>query len=504
MVEIADINDIDSFRDWLKDTGASNEVRIWLVYRNAIRVLPIYWNHTRSPHNNLKASPVLRSCLTVAAVIRFPHDAELQEVAERVASVADGGAVAAANAYADASDAAETAYAAYTAAVAAAFATATASNDFYYKAADSAAAHWGALKSDCRTVLEDHWLRQPKAVWNVVENPFAEEWQSIRVQLSVDENAPRLNVWSFWIDWYQRALDGTEDRWDMLRDIALIPDDIWSGDLSTLTEQINDVQLKHAVARTPNAETVSINDQTTLLRVDPLSEMPTDYLSEAIAKLQNVTGLFDFERGGSNQYTGIETEWRIIRDAVEKEQSRPRMLHSACFRVMRRMNIRIENGECPAPDKDADIADFLATVTDVAADLMDRDPNVRDAHLGEQALKNLPVADAIDVISNASLEVAAVSEGELAQELPEDAKLLTDSSASDTEKRSALYRISSRLLRVSVFIYQGKKALLEEIASVTKTVASIATNSAKIGAAAAALSSPAWLADAIKYILALF
>jgi len=61
---------------------------------------------------------------------------------------------------------------------------------------------------------------------------------------------------------------------------------------------------------------MSLNPVTGLLRVDPFSGMPKDHLSDAVAQLNNVLDLFDFDTVTGNQYLPIEAEWLIIHQAV--------------------------------------------------------------------------------------------------------------------------------------------------------------------------------------------
>ncbi len=55
-------------------------------------------------------------------------------------------------------------------------------------------------------------------LWQAQGNPLSEQWQEKRQTLQT-----RPEDWSFWIDWYERILEGGPQNWDMLEEIALIP-----------------------------------------------------------------------------------------------------------------------------------------------------------------------------------------------------------------------------------------------------------------------------------------
>jgi len=135
------------------------------------------------------------------------------------------------------------------------------------------------------------------------------------------------------------------------------------------------------------------------------------------------------------------------------------MLHSACVRVLRRMDVKIANFECPGLEQDADIADFYGIVQSVSVDLLERDPLVKEAvsHLASARLRDLDPAQA-ELIVRAADEVAAASEGVLAAKLPKDVRLAADPAAPRAERNEALYVTVSRLLRVWAVIERAMKA----------------------------------------------
>ncbi|MEM8572022.1 MAG: hypothetical protein AAGG56_14120 [Pseudomonadota bacterium] len=360
---------------------------------------------------------------------------------------------------------------------------------------------WEVVRSDCVALAEGTSLERAP-LWPD-GNPLQEDWD--RAKKELESAGPE---WDFWIDWYEKVLAGAPQDWQgLLTDVALIPPEDWDQGSAHVGRIIKGLKLKHALLATPNAEVVSFNADTQAFRVDPISEMPRDHLEEATERLANVLDLFDFEGDRSNQYRALSTEHSIIAQAVETYAQRPRMLHRACIRVLKRLDIKIRNGECPDRDSDADIDDFYGTVLAVSVDLFERDPLVREAatRAASARLRDIPPEQA-EVLVRAADEVAAVSEGVLAEELPEDARVAVDPGAPDGDRKDATYVTASRLLRVGLLLraYSGGKAFLQEVESLTKTVAGISGNVTKIAATGAGLSLPLWLDEALKIIVGLF
>lgn len=209
MVEIADIKDRASLKVWLAETNQSREASIWLAHRAAMRVLPVYWHWVATVttsetarNNNLLAWPVLRANLTSGVACKMPT-AEIRTAAARADSIAAGTfhntrAVSPANAT--------------SAARAAAAAVAYAANvETIPTFADPA-----TLKQDCQTLQTANGVvpETGPALWQDQDNPFADTWRELKTHLPAD--------WHFfWTDWYDRALEGRETRWDLLERIAL-------------------------------------------------------------------------------------------------------------------------------------------------------------------------------------------------------------------------------------------------------------------------------------------
>ena len=219
--------------------------------------------------------------------------------------------------------------------------------------------------------------------------------------------------------------------------------------------------------------------------------------------MRDAANLFDFSTPQANQYNALAPDCALLADAVLRYATRPRMLHATCLRVLRRLDIRMANGDCPDRSQDADLDDFYRSLTAIAADLAEHDRHTRAAATATSAAPSATLSpEAAATLIEAADHLATQSEGPLAEELPQDARRAADPAATPEDRREALYITASRLLRAWVAAgYGGAKATLHEIDGLTKTVASIGKNVALIAASSGAI---AWLASAIAQILRLF
>ena len=244
-----EITDMESLTAWLETRPREDAITI--VHRVAMRVAPIWYAAMDEPwagENDLTSLPVLRSSLISGAARENPAPEII--AAAHAAFIA---ARAAAIAYATATSTpdAAPAPAATVAADAIAYATSTAisftpapfAGEAAYPAAYATAvtaattAFWPAVQHDARAILDGHDpLDLP--LWPAT-NPLADEWTRSQPIL---RNTPGG---AFWIDWYQRALDGRPQNWPLLRDVALIDDAIWESGGGALDQAISQHVERH-------------------------------------------------------------------------------------------------------------------------------------------------------------------------------------------------------------------------------------------------------------------
>lgn len=65
----------------------------------------------------------------------------------------------------------------------------------------------------------------------------ATHWKTMR-----DERSKEPKVWRFWIDWYEGLLEGRTPDWELWREVALIPNDVWEEGPEAVAEAIEGIK----------------------------------------------------------------------------------------------------------------------------------------------------------------------------------------------------------------------------------------------------------------------
>jgi hypothetical protein len=93
---------------------------------------------------------------------------------------------------------------------------------------------WSAVRSDCLAIDN---MSEPFLLQRPLDGGFQSDWLiAKRSWQSLGEH------WNFWINWYDDILAGNEPDWELLRAVALIPDEIWSVGVEAVYDAI--LQLK--------------------------------------------------------------------------------------------------------------------------------------------------------------------------------------------------------------------------------------------------------------------
>jgi hypothetical protein len=248
-----DITGRDSFDDWLEERP--EEVRrsdaIAIAQRAALRVLPVWLaevERSRSREGAYTALPVLRSLLTSGVGHGYSpaHGRSQVNVGDAAVSagyaaiaalqVADAACADAADpdAYAEAADAVR-----YAVAAASLCAGDSASDAAGFAAVEAAAealetAAWGAVRTDAEAVEGGRdprtlplWSKDPPPVISLAELAGLET-------LATETGDPN----SFWHRWWFAMKRGEPMDWELLRNVALIPDKIWKQGQKSVLETI--------------------------------------------------------------------------------------------------------------------------------------------------------------------------------------------------------------------------------------------------------------------------
>lgn len=270
MVAIEDIRDRESFKAWLEETNQPRGACVALAARAALRVLPLAWADTERA-GKYSALPFLRANLVASVaglapssgVATNPKAANALKAAanaavnannwnaRRIQTPAAGSARAAASGAADYRSALvpnDAVNCAVWAADAAQAAT-TRSDDV-----------WAALRSDCAQLVDGRSLRtsplfpdvQPSWIANAIQHIHHAHPQSFSDVPNVAETpniaatgSKESRNWFFWIDWYQRLLNGREQNWPLLLEIATQDDTFWRGSDDEVNARIAEILAKY-------------------------------------------------------------------------------------------------------------------------------------------------------------------------------------------------------------------------------------------------------------------
>jgi hypothetical protein len=423
MGEVKGIGDRETLEAWLK--GRGREDAVCIAHRAAMRVAPLFWGRLGGDwarERDLTALVTLWPLLTSGVARKYPtpevRDATAiaARVAVRVAARA-ATAIAARVAVRVAARAAYAAAAATAAAYAAATATAAAASD----AADVAYAFWRGVRLDC-AALEAGGDPFTLPLWDgPVPDPIAAAWTQTREDWA-KAGGP---VWAFWTQFTEDALAGRAQDWPLLHDIALIPAEDWHGGPDRVHPIIEAMLLERAVTATDNGETIVINPQTGKARLVPGSALPPDLARYLKRKISRALAIFG--SGSANQYTALRPDLALLAEVVAEADTLPVELFDVCASVSRRVIHRARMGECPDPETDPLLADFLHRIREAGADVLGNDPMAQDVLARRAGIAgNRAFTEGREVILAAAGLLVSVSEGYLAKAMPRDAEAATN------------------------------------------------------------------------------
>lgn len=329
-------------------------------------------------------------------------------------------------------------------------------------------AFWKDVEADARLAFAGS---QPSdaALWRF-GNPLAEQWREAQPILR------DIPGGAFWIDWYQRALDGRQQNWPLLRDIVLIDDEIWRQEGSALDEAISERIARHGLQLTEYGEDILADPETGRLRAVPRHDLRPDYLRDVLDKIADALRILPAVAGNS-PYAALDPEIELLRDAAQRYSDRPRMLFSTLTRVQRRVEHRLSCGDCV---EDAATDDLCATLAELRADLLAYSPQVRESVRRHAELR--PASDLPPVGAETLAVVDAVSanfDNYPREEMPQDIRQAQDPAAPAADRVESALRTAGRLLRV-------RAALLRE--QTGRASANIRDALIQLGAAGAGIS----------------
>jgi hypothetical protein len=433
MVTADEIRDEKSLMAWLK--SRPREDALVIAVRAALRVAPFELLQSRhvDSFGDLTAVQLFRA-LIISQVAARRSNISIMEAAWRADAYVRSARTQAAGAGSDVIRAAanDVAFASATDAVVSATRAVENDEDIWKEVRRDA----DLLASGQDPLVRPLWEAEPPAWFSGTYSEMQHTWGFVESE-----------DWSLFLRWWDGILSGEQVDWALQEKVALIPNEVWEQGPGAVAEAIEKRRKDLAFGRSDNAERIEINPDTGKLRLVPDAALPEDIADYARRKIDKALDLFGNEP--ANQYTGLTPAFRVLRSAREEASNLPVELFDACASASRLTVGLARQGDCPTPEQDALVQDFLTRIREAGADILANDPKTqavlerRNSILGNDAL-----IEGRDAIVPVTAEVAVLSEGRLASGLPEDSAVATDPQADPEERKAASFRLAGRLLRV--------------------------------------------------------
>ncbi len=240
-------------------------------------------------------------------------------------------------------------------------------------------------------------------------NPFQEDWDAVRTSLSPD--------WSFWINWYQDALDGRAPDWDMLYEIALIPDEDWKKGPARVNFLIGEIQAKYLSAFTPLAERIEFDPPVAKFHAIPQEPTKPDLLAATLSQVEDA--MEDALADTGNGLREDSREVRVLNRTILRHSNDPQRIEMDFTSVAIGLRRQIEETQ-ELPNSEGNLA-LLEAVEEGARAIRATHPDVAENRmiLAGQVLRELPNED-IAVLDEAKDVLVVISEGVMAEDFAED------------------------------------------------------------------------------------
>lgn len=458
-----EITDTESFKAWLdaRPQETRREEAVALAARAAMRVFPYWaWETQERYSGKFKSSSVIdaRMMLTSSAAAQIPS----QTVSLAAGAAADAVSSRSASTYA--ARAARAAYAAR-AVARAAFAARSAATTYVNEATTYA--------NDVRARVKAAWTSSANPLTNVkdpdrdVVGAAAERiWGALQADcahIELGQNVMQLPLWkgaapddvtiawkygsdhmqanpgqTFWFRWYEAILDGRpltgdwDSHWQLLHDIALIPDEDWEKGAEHVAGLIEEIERNYApeeILEDLNpAEAVQELEQRLPLNESVAQDAETKrfYLVEDRAEedptietlLEQVEDNLDDCLASHNGIRGDDRVARVVRRVLSKYREKPLRIEMDFTDAIKGFRSNLTSGEY---DKTDDNSALLVSLEDTVRLVRKTHPEVAEVrdHLAQVEMSRLSdddkaaLAKAKDVLVEASI-------GELAEDFGED------------------------------------------------------------------------------------
>lgn len=450
MVEIVDINDQESLRRWLEETGQPQHACTVLAYRSLMRTLTAHWR--LDPQFKQEDSCLASRAILIAGVsVAFPC------VRFRAKAMSASAATY--------PDAAYAAYAAvgkvYTEPTAnamlvtvgayAAVAAGTVEVDAARNAIDAAAvAMWAEIRHDCERLGEwPELLHQP--LFQKRPDWHRGLWSEVRAKNRYQQG------YDFWIEWYEKSLDGEPQDWDLLRLVATQNKPFWQGGDDKINARIAALvgeykaslpkrkQAADARANSPHGEDIVLG-RDRLLDARPKKSRPRTFFANAKKRAVFAIGELSKPDDLSNVAHALKPELVRLSAILEEHAKWPLGIYEGLIQAIRNIDMKVKDGSLP--NGDARVDALRTQLENSAFDILQHDQHTQETVKFRGSMKFEAMSEAEQDLYSALMEyLAENSQPPLAGEFRHDAATATDPNADPENQKDARYRSGSRAIR---------------------------------------------------------
>ena len=251
--------------------------------------------------------------------------------------------------------------------------------------------------------------------------------------------------WRFWVDWYDNALQGRAQDYDLLTKIALIEPDDWDKGADHVNALIADIRVKHLAETRPLGEDAIDQGADGVWHRVGRTDIDRDILQDACDSVRDEIARIraTLQTPSGNMFTALIADIDLLDERIARYPERPLRLHDTFLRVQANILYNLEHDELP---DDVMVRDLNSVLGTAAMDMRNACPKTKSV-VEARVSARFDEAD-----ENARAELALVADAaasrsdlELGEEFKADKATAFDPAVPENEKKAALHRLTTRL-----------------------------------------------------------
>ncbi|WP_167687363.1 hypothetical protein [Pseudooceanicola sp. HF7] len=221
--------------------------------------------------------------------------------------------------------------------------------------------------------------------------------------------------WDFWSRWYERAMAGDPLPWDLQREVALIPEEIWKQGPEAVAERIAEIEADYLTRTTQLSEEVTLNPATGTFLVTP---RPLENAPLISALLSRTEDALEDALLGSN---GLRTDMRAVKTLQRTHQrygNDPQRIELDYTSVAISLRRELKSHELAETE---DNLALLEAVEEGALAIRAQHPEIAEnrQRIAQQKLQEIDRED-LELLQAAEPILVALSEGTMADDFARD------------------------------------------------------------------------------------